>query len=144
LAALPLVAFGLILWMRAHVDHASSISQVTTTPVTLAVPSFSLKPGLLRSGGGTQIKLPKRITAVQFDLGADELGRAGTYRVFLETPERPQIWNGASSWKDGHLLVTLPAAALAPGDYTLSLRSADGSDHSSPFAVCYFRIVKQN
>jgi hypothetical protein len=117
---------------------------VQKTSVTGLVPSFSVKPGLLRSGGGTQIKLPDGITAAQFDLGNYESIAAGQYRVSLETPERPQIWGGSSKWKDGHLLVTLPAAALAAGDYTLSLRPENADEHSPPIAVYYFRIVKQN
>jgi hypothetical protein len=99
--------------------------------------SFLLEPGLTRSSGGTQIKVPAGISEVHFELVVPDLSQHKTYTAVLGTPERPAAWTGPGSRNDASLLAVVPAKVLRPGDYTLELQ-ADGED----VATYSFRVAR--
>ena len=99
--------------------------------------SFLLEPGLTRSSGGTQIKVPAGISEVHFELVAADSSAHKTYIAVLGTPERPAAWTGPVSAKDASFLAVVPAKVLRPGDYTLELQG-DGED----VATYSFRVAR--
>jgi hypothetical protein len=99
--------------------------------------SFLLEPGLTRSSGGTQIKVPAGISEVHFELVAADSSAHKTYIAVLGTPERPAAWTGPVSPKDAGFLAVVPAQVLRPGDYTLEVQG-EGED----VATYSFRVAR--
>jgi hypothetical protein len=108
--------------------------QPLQNPLSLRV---SLEPGLVRGGGGVQITLPAATRQVQFELALPQSATDETYHAVLETPERPQVWNGMATREGKAAIITIPSDLLAAGDYTIDLEVA-----GNRVANYYFRVLK--
>lgn len=106
-------------------------------PQRLSSLRVSLDPGRVRSGAGVQIHLPAGTKQVEFQLALPPSASGESYRALLQTPERPQIWNGPAARKGQAVVVTVPADRLAAGDYTLELQVNDAG-----VADYYFRVLQ--
>jgi hypothetical protein len=123
-----LVASWLLLRFTAPTDGLRVAPQV----------SFSLDPGLVRSGGGVKIRIPPG-TQVRLRLALANPPGQAVYRVVVGTPERPNIWSGAAVLRDTSLTTVVPADVLSAGDYTLQLQTASNNNWEN-VATYYFRV----
>lgn len=104
--------------------------------------SFTLEPGLVRSGSGMQISIPAGSSKVQFKLIWRGVIAPQGYQVALGTPERPDAWSGRAVSKDGVLVATVPAEVLVAGDYVLRLHKLGPGARAEDQATYYFRVTK--
>ena len=102
--------------------------------------SFALEPGLVRGGGGALLALPPETKQVAFRLALSNSAAEGSYRVTLQTPERPSLWSGVVARQGPAFAAIIPADKLQPGDYTLKLLST--AANSEEVATYYFRVAR--
>jgi len=102
--------------------------------------SFAVEPGLVRGGAGALLALPPGTRQVEFRLALPNSAADGSYRVTLETPERPALWSGVVARQGSTLVASIPADKLQPGDYTLKLLSTGAG--SEEVATYYFRVAR--
>jgi len=129
-----------MLWLPPRKPPAQPQTKVVVTAQfkeRTSYASFSLEPGLTRSSGGTQIKVPAGIGEVHFELVVEDTSAHKIYTAVLGTPEHPATWTGPVSPKDAGFLAVVPAQVLRPGDYTLELQG-DGED----VATYSFRVAR--
>lgn len=138
-AAAAVIVAGLLWWSPRKPPPQSQPKVVAPSQFAekISFASFSLEPGLTRSSGGTQIKVPAGISEVHFELVVANPSEHKSYRAVLGTPERPAVWTGPVSPKDGSLLAVVESKVLRPGDYTLELQG-DGED----VATYSFRVAR--
>ena len=107
--------------------------------------SFVLAAGRLRDGGNLQaLRIPAGTEIVRLTLPISDPSYV-SYRAVIETPEGKTVWKGDAARSEPGaktLLVTLPARALASGDYILSVTGVSASGRSESTADFSFRIKK--
>ncbi|MBZ5525630.1 MAG: hypothetical protein LAP21_25695 [Acidobacteriia bacterium] len=109
--------------------------------------SVVLNPGRLRTGpglesAGTQFTVPPGTREVIFQLATPDLPSYSAYRVVVGTPERPAVFTGSATLRNGVLTSIVPAGVLTAGDYTLELRGVATDSGSQPIATYYFRSAR--
>jgi hypothetical protein len=132
-AVAAVIVLAAVLWPLRHRAPGGSV----TEPPKLAYASFSLEPGVTRSGGGAEITLPAGIDEVHFDLAVPDASGVEGYQVVLATAERPVAWKGVAAPKDGRLVAVVPAKVLSAGDYMLELQS-----NGQEVMTFHFRVAK--
>jgi hypothetical protein len=138
-AATAVIVVGMLWWSPRKPPAQPQTKVVAPALFTekTSFASFLLEPGLTRSSGGTQIKVPAGISEVHFELVAADSSAHRIYTAVLGTPERPAAWTGPVSPKDAVFLAVVPAQVLRPGDYTLEVHG-DGED----VATYSFRVAR--
>lgn len=135
-AAMVFLVAGLrLLWK-------STPSRPITTSVDNQQIAFVLEPGRVRSDSGIQITVPGTTREVQLKLMWPSSMANENYRVTLGTPERPEVWSGATVHQNAGVVATVPANVLTAGDYTLKLEVARAGTHWEDVANYYFRVAK--
>jgi len=102
--------------------------------------AISLSPGLLRSGAGVQISMPRGTSQLEFHLAVAGLPVYESYQVVLGTPERPGVFTGPAAPKGSLMIATVPCTALTAGDYTLQLQGVASSGDPKPIGTYFFRL----
>ncbi len=118
------------LWRRSPSNHLME-------PGKISYASFSLEPGITRSGEGAQITLPPGVDEAHFELVLPNAVALQTYQAILGTPERPAAWTGVAAPRDAHLVAVVPVKILSAGDYTLELQRS-----GEEVMTFYFRVAK--
>src|SRR5215471_12944995 len=85
-AAVILIAAGL--WQLGHRSSNVHVTEPGKTSYTLFA-TFSLEPGITRSGEGAQITVSPGIDEVHFELAVPNAAAGQTYQAVLGTAERP-------------------------------------------------------
>jgi hypothetical protein len=108
--------------------------------------SFVLTGGLVRDGGTLQtLQIPAGIETVRLTLPLSDASYV-SYRAVIQTPEGKTVWKGdAAPTVPGarSLLFTVPARALASGDYILSVAGITASGRSETAADISFRVQRR-
>jgi hypothetical protein len=133
-AAVATIAITVAVWSsRKHVPSPSAVEPEKENSYA----SFQLEPNLTRSPGGTQITLPPGVKEVRLELFMPNVNIHTTYQAVLSTPEQSELQTSQASPKNSSVEVAIPAQALSPGDYTLTVR-AGGKD----VAMFSFRVAR--
>lgn len=103
--------------------------------------SFILIPGSPRGGQGAKLVIPSGAESVCLQLSLDSDEGYPRYRGTIRTAEGAQVWGGAlKSVQPAALLV--PASALPPGDYLLSLEGSGASGSFEALETYAFRVAR--
>jgi len=127
------IVLAAVLWPLWH----RSPGGTSTPPRQVTFASFTLEPGITRSGEGTQITLPRGIDEVHFESTFTNAAPSQTYQAVLGTAERPAAWKGVAVPQDGRLVVVVPVKVLSAGDYMLELQT-----NGQEATTFYFRVAK--
>jgi hypothetical protein len=131
-------AAAILIALLLPLQRKHSVQQFVPASEKISVATFALAPGLTRSGGGVEIKVPRGTDVIQLELALPyPAGQTETYHAVLGSPERPGIWEGAASRNDTTVVIRVPAKMLLAGDYSVELL-ADGKDT----AMYAFRVAK--
>ncbi len=97
----------------------------TSTPIIVSV---SLQPGVVRSSSApVRVRLPERSSLrLRLALPAGSASFS-SYNVTLRTPDDAQVWSGSARRApgNGELALTIPASAVPPNDYEITLYGLD-------------------
>jgi hypothetical protein len=113
-----------------------------------SVVSLALMPGLSREGDqSNQLEIPQGTIRVRLELYPEKVGHKN-YRAELRTREGNWIWSGnglklRKTVLGDQIIVDLPAAILAKGDYILMLRGITGERNQGRAGTYYFRVMKE-
>jgi len=108
---------------------------------------LTLTPGLTReaSASARTLLIPRGARSARLTLEREQNGYA-TYRAALVTAAGRRVWTGdrlRKSASGGALVLTLPAALLAEGDYVLELGGAAPSGDFESVADYSFRVLRK-
>jgi hypothetical protein len=110
------------------------------------VVSFLLTATLVRGGGTLQtLSLPADAASVRFTVPVMPGTSYASYRVVVQSPEGSSHWAGTGAWPSPTaktIAVTMPANALTPGDYILSVTGVMASGQREPAADFSFRVKR--
>lgn len=128
---------------------APSPSKRTDAPRqrSVSVASLTLTPGLTResSASARTLRIAPGSTRARLTLELDQADYA-SYRAALVTATGRRVWSGdrlRKSASGSALVLTLPAALLAEGDYVLELSGAAPSGGFESVADYSFRVLRK-
>jgi hypothetical protein len=134
LAAVLVVGLWILQRRPGPLSPSPGVSPALTTegsggspsPVAAVDADLVLRPGLLRGGGALPRLKVGRGAVVQIDAEVEEATPSTGYRAALRTVEGRSVWEGAGRPSGQHRIrLVVPASALRPGDYILSLGPSD-------------------
>ncbi len=113
------------------------------TPRAEVAPALVLRAQGTRAEGETQeVARPSSVQALVVAVPLPAGPRLARYQVVLRTAEGALAWEGAGLQPDGSTVrVTIPAAALPPGDYILTLSGRPRTGPAAELSDHYFRVV---
>jgi hypothetical protein len=118
-------------------------------PTRPVVASLTLLPGLARGGSNKPaLVLADDVRLIRLQIGIDPEEQYKTFAADLRTVSGKQVWtreNLTTRTRRGAraLTLTLPATALKPGDYELTLRGVSETASSEDVGFYYFSVRKK-
>lgn len=93
-----------------------------------AAASFLLAPGLLRGAESKRLAIPADAQTVRFQLLAEPVSGASSYRASVRTPEGTEVWSEGSlkaqAADSGSIVgLNVPAGLVATGEYVIRLEA---------------------
>jgi hypothetical protein len=140
------VAFSVWVYVGRRTSEPVEVAQVRPP----AIASYSLTPGVLRSGGATAnrieapragervrlvLELPGTSASAEFEIRLLALGANGTPALTWKTPQR---LNSTKSDGGQQIEVVLDSEVLSPNDYILEAQATNGSVQEKYL----FRVVR--
>jgi len=108
--------------------------------------SYLLAATLVRGGGALQtLTVPADAASVRLTVPVTPGTSYATYRVVVQSPEGKSHWADTGTWPSASaktIVVTVPARALSPGDYILTLTGVMTSGQREPAADFSFRVKR--
>ena len=119
-------------------------SQPTIGSSILAI-SLSPGGGVRSGGGGKSFRIQRSTSKVAFTLDVGDTDYQ-SYQVIITTPDNTAVhksgWMKLQVTRSGPILTfTVPAKALAPGDYSIQLNGRTRSSSIAPIADYPFRVI---
>ena len=121
-----------------------------TTEQFVSIAFFNLSPGGVRGGRRKTLAVPQKARSITLRLSFERPSLHQEYRAAIETADGTSVWRNDSFGSRPNLtelarinLPSIPASALPPGDYVLSL-SGKRSDGKFELVANYsFRISRK-
>ncbi|HYB52290.1 MAG TPA: hypothetical protein VEG84_00350 [Thermoanaerobaculia bacterium] len=130
---------------REHSESERLAHEVENLQSSVRTVSFTLIAGLVRGNGNLQtVRLPPDTVNLRLTAPLTEL-RHSSYRAVIQTPEGKIAWKGEARRAESgatSVLMTVPAASLASGDYILSVTGITAKGIQEPAADFSFRVKK--
>lgn len=138
-----------------HIVSSDAIAGSSfTAAVSSNVPSgsvvFDIASGSVRSGGGIQLRVPRKAKFIVLRVILDIDSASETYRAFIETAAGDPVW-GVDSFKlprsvkagEKLLLPPVPVTDLPPNDYILFVEDQRPDSTFDKLASYTFHVLKQ-
>ena len=127
----------------------SETGDATNPPPRPVIAALTLLPGLSRGGGDkVSLVMPQNARLVRLQIGIDPNEPYKTFTVELRTAAGRQVWTrenltAKTRGKTRAVSLTLPAAALKPGDYELRLSGRQEGGESEDVGFYYFDVKQR-
>lgn len=124
-------------------------AEAPNPPPRPVIASLTLLPGLARGGGNKPVlALADDVRLVRLQIGIDPEEQYKTFAADLRTVSGRTVWtrenlNTRTRRGARAIALTLPATALKPGDYELTLRGVSESGSSEDVGFYYFTVKKK-
>lgn len=124
----------------------SSKDKIVKPPTRPLIVSFTLTPGLVRSGGARTLNVPRNASHIVLRLNTDA-GMYESYQAVIETADGRQVWRAISvrpSFATGRIisLPAVPTGDLPPNDYVLMLSGKLPDGRLESVADYSFKVLR--